>query len=139
LTYHKNFDGWSKQKKQINAKKKLNFYINQREIWFTKTGVNIGFEEDGKKDFLRPVLVIKKIGNLFFVTSLTSKGKDNHIFYHKFTEASFDQDNQKHVQSSYAILSQAKVMDKRRFSHHIGIISSREFKIIKQKLRTLLL
>lgn len=32
------------------------FYVNQREIWYTRMGKNIGFEEDG----IRPCLVIQR-------------------------------------------------------------------------------
>ena len=69
----------NKEKIKLNfEKEERGFYINLREIWFVKMGKNIGHEEDGKNKFLRPVLVIKKVGNLFFTVALTSKGKDNH-------------------------------------------------------------
>ncbi len=130
------FDTWNNEKKQIQAKElPKNFYINQREIWFVKMGINLGFEENGKDQFLRPVLVLKKVGNLFFTVALTSKGKEN-IFYYKFVE--IDLHNPKYEDSSYAILSQVKVMDKKRFFENIGTVSKSEFEIIKQKLRTIL-
>ena len=56
------YDQWNYDKKEIQRKKEIKFFINKREIWFTKMGKNIGFEENGKEDFLRPVLVIKKVG-----------------------------------------------------------------------------
>lgn len=131
------FDFWNEQKKSLDNRKDVVFYVKPREIWFVKMGKNIGFEEDGKDDFLRPVLVLKKIGNLFFTVALTSKGKFDHFLYHKFAEITLQ--NPKHKNSSYAILSQVKVMDKRRFIEHVGYVSDKEFQLIKQKLRTLLL
>ena len=55
------FDEWNEEKKQIHTKEKENFYVNEREIWYVKLGINIGSESNGKKDFRRPVLVIKKV------------------------------------------------------------------------------
>jgi len=102
-------------------------------------GKNVGFEQDGKKEFKRPVLVIKKVGNLFFTVALTSNGKTNSRFYHKFKTASFNENNQTHKESSYAILSQVKVVDKKRFTEKMGSIKRNEFETIKQKLKALLL
>ena len=132
------FDQWNIEKKIIHAKELLpdEFFINPREIWFVKMGKNIGFEENGKNNFLRPVLVLKKVGNLFFTAALTSKGKDNN-FYYKLEQLELK--NPKYQTSSYVILSQAKVMDKKRFFENIGIVSLEEFEIIKQKIRALLL
>ena len=39
------FDDWNDEKKALNSKKREDFYINPREIWYTKMGVNIGFED----------------------------------------------------------------------------------------------
>ena len=82
-------------------------------------------------------IVIKKIGNMFFVIPLTSKGKQNHDFYHKFSTIILK--NPKYKDSSYAILSQVRVMDKKRFIEHVGRISKDEFIMIKEKLKALLL
>jgi len=54
------FDVWNQDKQFIDQQPLPNFYLNPREIWFTKMGKNVGFEEDGKDSFLRPVLVLKK-------------------------------------------------------------------------------
>jgi mRNA-degrading endonuclease toxin of MazEF toxin-antitoxin module len=102
-------------------------------------GQNIGFEENGKKGFKRPVLVIKKVGNLFFTVALTTQGKVNNCFYHKLTNVKFLNIQTKNTNNSYAILSQARVMDKRRFGVKIGNINKTEFETIKKKLIELLL
>lgn len=131
------FDKWNKEKQQINTKTKIKLFINPREIWFTKMGQNIGFEENGKKNFKRPVLVLKKVGNLFFTVALTTKGKLNNNFYHKFINIQFPKNP--NIYTSFAILSQVRVMDKKRFEVKIGNLDKDEFNIIKQKLITLLL
>ena len=136
--YKKDFEQWGKEKAFIHQKKSQ-AYPKEREIWFVKMGVNIGFEEDGKGAFLRPVLVLKKFGNLFFTVALTSKGKDDHYFYYKFLDLYLEEKNDKYINSSYAILSQVKTIDKKRFTQNIGKISVSEFKNIKRKLRAVLL
>lgn len=133
----RNFDQWNEEKKEINEKELPPFFIKPRQIWFTKMGENVGFEENGKTDFLRPVLVLKKVGNMFFTVALTSRGKMKNYFYHKLEEVTLN--NPKYLNSSFVILSQVKVMDKKRFTEHIGNVSSAEFEEIKKKLRDRLL
>lgn len=136
---NKSFDVWNLEKKKIHYADNPKFYVNKREIWYTKMGQNIGFEEDGKESFLRPVLVLKKVGNLFFTVALTSNGKDNHRFYHKFQGAFFNENNQTYKDRSYVILSQVKIMDKKRFTEKMGKVETTEFESLKQKLKVLLL
>lgn len=131
------FDIWNQEKKDINRYDSRQFYINEREIWFTKMGKNIGNEEDGKDEFLRPVLVLKKVGNLFFTVALTTKGKESR-YYHKIKDLELTEKNKHYIDRSFCVLSQVRVMDKRRFTQHIGLISQEEMKNIKQKLKTLL-
>ncbi len=134
------FDIWNNEKKLIHGRGLANdFYVNQREIWFVKMGKNIGFEENGKKEFTRPVLVIKKVGTLFFTVALTTKGKDGNKFYHKFTEVFFEKDHEENKDTSFAILSQARVLDKKRFQEKIGYVSEKEFEVVKKKITALLL
>ncbi len=132
----KNFDEWNKEKQEIHNTPTKKLFINPREIWLTKMGQNIGFEENGKENFLRPVLVVKVVGNMFFTAALTTGGKDNK-FYHKITKINLE--NPKYIDSSYLILSQVKVMDKKRFFKKIGFVEKEEFEEIKTKLRELLL
>lgn len=69
----KHFDQRNELKKHLH-RNRTEFYVNKREIRYTHLGVNIGYEEDGKGgDFKRPVLVLKKVGNLFAVLPMTTK------------------------------------------------------------------
>ena len=129
----KEFEKWNTEKKTIDARDTITFFINHREVWFVKMGVNIWFEENGKDQFLRPVLVLKKVWNLFLTVALTSKWKDQHTFYHKFSTIQLH--NPKYQESSFAILSQIKVMDKRRFFENAWIVWKEEFQDIQKKLR----
>jgi len=71
--------------------------------------------------------------------ALTTKGKDNNYFYHKLEEIDLYNGHDKNINSSWVILSQVKVMDKKRFEEKIGVIHCKEFNILKQKITTLLL
>lgn len=101
--------------------------------------MNVGNESNGKQDFRRPVLVVKKVGNLFFVAPMTTKGKDTKFYYtlqkSEYTERYRDQI----PEISRVQLSQVRIMDKRRFLDRIGYVHQEEFEEIKKKLRELLL
>ncbi len=127
----KRFDDWNEMKKWIHEKA-TNFYVSEREVWFVHLGTNVGFEEDGKGgEFKRPVLVLKKIGNMFSVLPMTSKGKDS-PFYFRLPDMYFNK-------PSRVILSQGKAIDKSRFIDKIGMLSEWDFNEVKEKLKALML
>lgn len=103
------------------------FYVQPREIWYVKLGVNIWFEQNGKREFQRPVLVVQRIWILFFVIPLSTKEKLNK-YYYKLQSVDFGK-------PSMAILSQVRIIDKRRFVNVIGCISTYEPQIIKKLLK----
>jgi mRNA interferase MazF len=93
--------------------------------------LNIGFEENGKDDFKRPVLVICRIGVLFFIVPLSTQDKGNK-FYYTLKSVSFNK-------PSLAILSQVRMIDKKRFVHRIGQVSEEEMINIEKLLKDLYL
>lgn len=131
------FDEWNEEKKQISHKDKENFYVNEREIWYIKLWVNIWSESNGKKDFRRPVLVLKKVGSMFFIIPMTTKGKDNRFYYTirnaKYISAHHEPD------ISRVQLSQVRMIDKKRFIHLLGEVSKDDFEEIKMQLSKLIL
>ena len=129
------FDKWNDEKKIIHQKDCSEVYVNIREIWYIKMWVNIWFEENGKTEFLRPVLVVKKVWNLFFTVALTSQWKDNNYFYYKFKDLELSEKNKKYINSSYAILSQVKTVDKKRFTQNVWIISKQDFTNLQKSLK----
>ena len=127
----KQFDRWNKLKKKVNEKQP-EFFVNEREVRYAHVGLNVGYEEDGKGvDFKRPVLVLKKIGHMFVVLPMTTKGKDTR-FYYRLADSYFNK-------PSRVILSQLKVIDKARFIKDLAIITEEDFQNIKEKLKALLL
>lgn len=113
------------EEKQFLTNKDMNTtFVNSREIRYCKLWVNIWFEQNGKKDFRRPVLVLKKVGALFLVCPLTTKIKDNkrHYLLPEWCTP----------KTSMLMLSQIKIVDKRRFMHKIGDVSHSDFITIQK-------
>ncbi len=123
---------WNILKQKLNSCNKENFYVNAKEIWYIHNGINIWYESNGKwLDFKRPVLVIKKVWNLFFIVSMTTKWKKNNKFYYKLDKSYF-------WKNSYVVLSQVKIIDKRRFAEQIWKLSWIDFWKIKKELKKIL-
>jgi mRNA interferase MazF len=126
----KDFGGWSKEKEKINALTKIPFF-QEREIWFSFFGANVGSEQDGKgNQFLRPIIVVRKFKNdIFWAIPLTHTRKDdeyNFIFWIDLRG------------ENTAILSQIRLMDARRLCYRIGFLSEADFRFLKEKLKALL-
>jgi hypothetical protein len=67
-----NFYIWNSKKQELDSEK-IHFRFRERDIFFIHIGVNIGFEQNGGKDFLRPVVVYKKFNkHVFLGIPLTS-------------------------------------------------------------------
>lgn len=68
------YQKWTRVCESLSTKD-INFYFNEREIWWCIWGLNIGHEENGKNElFERPVLILKKINkDLFIGAPLTTK------------------------------------------------------------------
>ncbi|MBP6086312.1 type II toxin-antitoxin system PemK/MazF family toxin [Patescibacteria group bacterium] len=113
------FDEWNEEKKVIHVAVKRNFPIHHREVRYVKLGINIGYEQNGKSAFLRPVLVLSKVGSMWFCLPLTTKGKYNKR-YHHINSIDFRK-------SSAVILSQARTLDRARFIRQIATLPAQEF------------
>src|SRR3989338_4621690 len=74
----KDFDGWNKQKKQIDASDYQPLY-HEREIRWCRLGTNVGFEQDGTGEGrARPVLVMKAFSrSVCLIVTLTTSVKQN--------------------------------------------------------------
>lgn len=131
----KDFDKWNEKKKRIHTIPHMPFF-HEREIWFCYIGVNVGFEQDGGEDFLRPVLIVRKFNNeIFWGIPLTKSkkkkiSKDNERYYHPFIFVEGI--------TSLAILSQIRLIDARRLGRRIGGLSEEEFGSLTKKLKALL-
>ena len=102
-----------------------------REIYHAKIGENIGFEQSGKgDDFVRPVLVLKRLTKeIFFGVPLSTTSREGTFFYNfEFLEG---------VQSS-ALLVQTKLFSSKRLLNKIGMIKKEDFENLRKKLNDLI-
>jgi hypothetical protein len=54
------FDIWNDEKYMLHTSMKQVF-AHEREVWLAKVGKNIGNEQNGKDQNLRPILIYKKL------------------------------------------------------------------------------
>ena len=109
--YEKDFDGWNKIKQRIdNTDQDCTFF--EKEIWWSRLGINIGSEQNGKgADYIRPVYILSKINSKTFIgiplTSILKEDKTHISFYFNYN-------------FSTALISQIKLYDKKRLVRCIG-------------------
>lgn len=108
--------------------REVDFHFNEREIWRSYFGYNIGKEINGKHDdFERPVLVYKKINkDLFIGIPLTTKFKRE---YYKFFVGNINNDG------NFALWEQVKIMSSKRLIYRIGFADKKFFKQLKSVIR----
>ncbi len=130
MFFMKNYDKWNLIKKNLNNNDDVRPYYFEREVWYCYIGENIGFEEDGKGDsYLRPVLVVKKFNKeIFWGVPLTSSNKKSE-FYYQITIKD---------RISSILISQLRLIDAKRLSYRISIISRDNFSLIKERIRKFL-
>ena len=127
----KNFREWHHKKRTLHNKKARPFF-HRREVWFCSLGENIGFEQDGGgKQFLRPVIVIKKFNNqVFWALPLTKTAKTGKYYY------KLQVSNRK--EKSTVILSQFRLVDAKRLQYKIGDLTEKDFLETKKRIISLL-
>jgi mRNA-degrading endonuclease toxin of MazEF toxin-antitoxin module len=119
----KDFDAWNRRKSELNGSPKTPFF-REREIWFCSSGLNIGFEIDGSgKDFLRPMVVAKKLNEATFIAIPLTRTVRHGRYYFPMP----DEPN------SFAMFSQIRTIDCRRLSYRVRIMSFDAFQILYQK------
>ncbi len=126
---HKDFNGWNVCKKKTDAASGRVFF-HEREVWWCVSGINVGFEQNGRgKQYARPILVFKKFNNeICWALPLTTKQKEG-----KFYAAIKLEDGVYRK----AILSQLRLMDAKRFIHKIGTIPKNNHQEIQKAVRAL--
>ena len=120
------FDKWNKLKKCLsNSNKNIN--IKSKDIYLVQLGKNIGVESYGKGiNFLRPVLVYKKLGHNYFLGIPLTSGKRDGNYFFNF--------RYKENKDSCAMLNQIKVFDTKRILKKHGKISNNTFKNLGHKI-----
>ncbi len=125
----KDFSKWHDFKSKLQKIDKR-FYFQERGIWLCSVGLNLGHEEDGKRDqFLRPVIVFKKFDDdTFWGIPLTSQVHGG-VRYFQFLFGN---------RIAVAMLSQMRLFDRKRFIRRIGEMSNSEFDRLKSQLRNMM-
>lgn len=119
----KDFDGWNNYKKLIEQRStRLKYRIG--EVWYCYFGINIGTEECGKEDFLRPVILIAKNKEGFICVPTSTRPQ-------KFEEIS--EKIQVNGEISYAMLFQIQYKDAKRLAYKKGVISKDTYNNIINK------
>jgi len=127
MEYIKNFDDWNVKKQSLNNSLAKLPYFKEREIWWLSIGVNIGYEEDGKhKDFLRPVLIMKKFNqNMFLGIPLSTKIKSN-PYYIVITAQE---------RTVSAMISQLRVFSSKRLLTRLGKLEKQYYVEIQRNVQ----
>ena len=127
----KDYGRWHRLKAALNrGSPEEQRFIKERQIWYCALGANIGSEQDGKgRDFSRPVLVIRVFNrDVFVALPLTSAIKSS----------SFYSPLEVHGRKGSVILSQIRLLDRRRLIRYLGMARQQEFALATLKLERLL-
>ena len=123
----KDFDGWNKEKQEIDSGA-VKIFCHPREIWWCALGVNIGFEQDGTgKNFDRPVIVIRGFNERIFIGVVLTTQKKEGDFYFPLGMVG--------DKESFAILSQIRLIDTKRLIRKIVVLDTTIFKELKNALQ----
>jgi mRNA interferase MazF len=122
-------DNWNVKKKQL-LQRNISFYFYEKEVWWCSSGMNIGFEENGKNEnFERPVLILRKFSKeLLIVIPMSSINKSSSYYYQiEYGGGNFS-----------VMLSHVRSISSKRLLRKIRKIREEEFVKIKKALWNLL-
>lgn len=126
----KHFQQWHSIKSEIDELWHRPFF-HEREIWWCSTGLNVGFEQDGKgENFSRPVLIIKGFSrNVFLCIPLTTKIKQGKYYFNITLGDNIPRQ---------VILSQLRLLDSKRLQEKITTLGIKQFFAVKKAVNRLL-
>lgn len=102
--------------------------FDEKDVWWVYLGENVGHEEDGKGEFfLRPFIIIRKFNKeLLFGIPCSSVKKENRYYFEvNIKSADF---------TTYALLSQPRVLSSKRLTNFIAKLGDRQFGKLKTAL-----
>ena len=127
---HKDFDAWNRMKQRLDGRERFPF-ASPREIWWCALGINVGVELNGKHEqFERPIVVIRAYNaEMLKVVPLSTRSPREDRFHLAIVSSSAD--------STYAVLSQARVISARRLLRKVGKVTVEELRTLKRRLHDL--
>ena len=110
----KDFWKWHTKKELLNEAEGTALF-HEREVWWCKLGVNIGYEIDGSgSGFARPIVIVKKFNlDTCLVVPLTGRMKKGKYY---FPVGSVED------REAVAVLSQLRLVDRKRLTKKMGIL-----------------
>ena len=128
--YASNLIEWTKLKARLHLSVEREIYFREREIWWASLGLNVGREQNGKHEgFERPVLVLRKFGgDVLWILPFSSKTQSK-----RFTQAVYHNGKTQTV-----LLSQLRLISKRRLIRKAGKLPRAEFEAIIDQLKHLI-
>jgi mRNA interferase MazF len=137
------FVKWIKVKVRIHIADRSDLSFKIREIWWANVGLNVGYEQNGKNaNFERPIFVLQKFGqHIFWAIPLTSK-KKNSIFRFEIKYKEYFENVAGEIVSNdkdgIIILNQLKTMSSKRLIRKMGVVSEKDFNIIRDRIKSLI-
>jgi mRNA interferase MazF len=124
----KDFSQWNALKTKLQENSHPMF--EERQVWWTSIGINVGDEEDGKNAlFNRPVVILKKFNQHLFVgLPITTQLKTNPYYL----EIEFLGRKQA------VMLSHIRTLDAKRLSNRMGKLSQHDFEQVRLAMKNLL-
>lgn len=122
----KNFTEWNSEKTKIHQTSSRVFF-HEREVWWCRIGLNVGYEQDGKGDnFARPAIIFKKFNNeVCWVIPLSTKTKDGKFYI----PVDLGDDTER-----VAIVSQLRLVDAKRLYQKIGVLNGGDYKRVQSAI-----
>ncbi len=124
------FDIWNKVKKKIDTDSVVKKYPKENEVWMVSLGKNIGLEQNGGKDFMRPVLIIKKFNNQIFWGVPLSRKQKKIDFYYNFSDPQGE--------NVSVILAQLRMVSIKRMERKLYDFEKEKFDAIAKILKSYL-
>jgi mRNA interferase MazF len=123
VTSLKNFTDWFKLKPRLDKDKQRPLF-QEREVWMTHLGSNVGFELDGKNlESLRPSIVFKKLSsNTLLIIPLTSSLKNG---------SWYSPSRVKGIEGRFC-LNQVRMIDSKRLKYWVEQIDSNDFNKLRK-------
>lgn len=121
------FANWTKLKIRVHAsEKRMSF--KEAEIWWASLGQNVGVEANGKNiKFERPIIILKKFNSKSFLEIPLSSQPKTGIYYLELKD--------EFGISSFANLSQIRLMSSNRLIRNIRELPKTDFDLVKEKVR----
>lgn len=121
----KDFSAWHGLKQVVHDSIGPRPFYHEREIWWCRTGLNIGFESDGKGvEYVRPVLILKGISlQIYIGVPITTKNK---VAQHRVPIDLND------GISRCAVISQIRSFDSKRLWKKMAMLGKEDFEKTKQ-------